>query len=164
MGDQQQTDEQWMREALALARHAAAIGEVPVGAVLVDENNQQIAGGWNQSIAASDPTAHAEIQALRAGAQVLQNYRLPNTTLYVTIEPCGMCVGAMIHARIKRLVFAAAEPKAGAVVSKTQMLAQAHNNHHIEVTQGILEAEASRLISDFFAARRAAKKAHDNQA
>ena len=157
MNDQAQTDQQWMAEALKLACQAADLGEVPVGAIVVDADNQLLGRGWNQPISGSDPTAHAEIVALRQAAATVGNYRLPNATLYVTIEPCTMCAGAMIHARIGRLVFAAPEPKAGAVVSRSQVLSQTHNNHKIEFTQGVSAAEASALVSDFFAARRAAK-------
>ncbi len=150
-------DRQWMNKALALAQHAASLGEVPVGAIVVDANNELIGEGWNQPISACDPSGHAEIVALRQAAAKLGNYRLPHTTLYVTLEPCTMCAGALIHARIGRLVFAATEPKAGAVVSQTQVLDQVHNNHRLEVSQGVCAEEASALISEFFAARRASK-------
>lgn len=148
----------WMKEALALAHQAAAIGEVPVGAILVDANNQAIGRGYNQPIGLHDPSAHAEIMALRDGAKQQGNYRLPNTTLYVTIEPCAMCAGTMVHARIKRLVYAAPEPKAGVVNSNLNLLSQSHNNHQIEVTAGVLEEEAGKMMSEFFANRRAQKK------
>jgi tRNA(adenine34) deaminase len=153
--NQADIDERWMTEALSLAKTAADLGEVPVGAVLVDSGNRVIGRGWNQPIAGCDPTAHAEIIALREGAKRLGNYRLPDTTLYVSVEPCAMCAGAMLHARIKRLVFATAEPKAGAVVSRLQLLSQAHNNHQVEVSQGLLADAAAALISGFFAKRRA---------
>lgn len=156
--NQHDIDRHWMSAALDLARRAADNGEVPVGAVLVDSDNQIIGRGWNQPISSCDPTAHAEVMALRDGAKQVGNYRLPNTTLYVTIEPCAMCAGALIHARIQRLVFAATEPKAGAVVSQAQMLSQAHNNHRVEVCQGMMAEEAGQLVSDFFANRRAEKK------
>lgn len=147
-------DEHWMRQALALARQGATAGEVPVGALLV-LGERNIGEGYNQPIVARDPTAHAEIVALRQAAIHMQNYRLPDTTLYVTIEPCTMCVGALIHARIKRLVFGAAEPRAGAVCSRFHLLEYAGSyNHRIEVTQGVLEAECGQLISSFFKARR----------
>ena len=161
----EEDDHRWMKEALVLAARAADSGEVPIGAVLVDAHGKAVGRGWNQPIATSDPTAHAEVMALRAAANSLGNYRLPNTTLSVTIEPCAMCAGALIHARVARLVFAAPEPKAGAVVSQAKLLAQAHNNHQVLVSQGVLEQEASRLMSDFFAARRAqtaAQKARGN--
>lgn len=152
-------DEFWMQQALALARQAADAGEVPVGAVVVlDAHN--IGDGYNQPIASKDPTAHAEIVALRRAAAHLQNYRLPDTTLYVTIEPCTMCVGALIHARVRRLVFGAREPRAGAVCSRFHLLGEvAGYNHRIEVSQGILEVECSELISSFFKARRSAAAA-----
>ena len=159
MLDQTAIDRHWMTLALSLADKAKALGEVPVGAVVVDADNHLIGEGWNQPIASHDPSAHAEIMAIRAAAQTLKNYRLPNTTLYVTIEPCAMCAGAMLHARINRLVFAALEPKAGAVISHQQLLSQPQNNHSVEVCQGVMQAEASALISNFFAAKRAAKKA-----
>ncbi len=158
MQNQQTIDARWMAEAISLARHAATLGEVPVGAILIDANNAVIGRGYNHPISSSDPTAHAEIMALREGAKTMGNYRLPGTTLYVTIEPCSMCAGAMVHARIDRLVFAAVEPKAGAVVSKAQVLNQPHSNHHIAVTAGVLEKDASELISGFFANKRAEKK------
>ena len=151
-------DQQWMTKALALAEKAAASGEVPVGAIIVDECNQVIGEGWNQPISSNDPTAHAEIIAVRQAAAHCGNYRLPNTTLYVTLEPCTMCAGAIIHSRIGRLVFAAAEPKAGAVVSQSQVLNQGHNNHSVEFTGGVCAEQASTMISQFFAARRADKK------
>ena len=158
MNQQELTDRAWMIRALELARKAAALGEVPVGAVLVDADDNVIGRGWNQPISGCDPTAHAEIMALREGAKARNNYRLPGASLYVTIEPCTMCAGALVHARIKRLVFAATEPKAGAVVSQTQTLELPHNNHQVEVCQGVMAAEAAALISGFFAARRAQKK------
>lgn len=149
-------DEHWMRQALALARQGATAGEVPVGAVLV-LGERSIGEGYNQPIVARDPTAHAEIVALRQAATYMQNYRLPETTMYVTIEPCTMCVGALIHARIRRLVFGAAEPRAGAVCSRFHLLEGTGSyNHRIEVTQGVLEAECGQLISSFFKARRSA--------
>lgn len=143
-----------MRKALELARQGALAGEVPVGAVLV-LGDELIGAGYNQPISASDPTAHAEIVALRQAAGHLHNYRLPDTTLYVTIEPCTMCVGALMHARIGRLVFGATEPRAGAVCSRFRLLdTPGVYNHHIEYAQGILEADCSQLISSFFQGRR----------
>ena len=158
MTDQLTIDRKWMNIALALARQAADSGEVPVGAVLVDGQGNMIGQGCNQPISRQDPTAHAEIIALRAGATATGNYRLPNTTLYVTIEPCSMCAGALLHARIERLVFATTEPKAGAVLSKMCLLDQAHHNHRITVSHGVRAEEAMALISNFFAQRRAAGK------
>ncbi len=147
-------DEYWMHKALMLAQQAAVAGEVPVGAVLVLDG-VSIGEGSNQPIGSADPTAHAEIIALRQAAASLHNYRLPATTLYVTIEPCTMCVGAMIHARVGRLVFGAVEPRAGAVCSRFRLLdAEGVFNHRIEYQQGLLEAESSELISSFFRARR----------
>lgn len=119
---QSDMDEKWMRHALRLADKAEQLGEIPVGAVLVDEQGNLLGEGWNLSISESDPTAHAEIVALRQGGQYLQNYRLLNTTLYVTLEPCTMCAGAILHSRIKRLVFGAADYKTGAVGSRFHFL------------------------------------------
>ena len=149
-------DAEWMIAALALAEEAQAVGEVPVGAVLVADG-QIIGRGSNRPIMASDPTAHAEILALQAAATARQNYRLPDATLYVTLEPCTMCFGAMVHARIKRLVFAALEPKAGAVVSHP-VTAAVSFNHTISVTHGVLAAHAGSLLSDFFTSRREASR------
>lgn len=145
-----------MERALQLAELAAEQGEVPVGAVLV-RNGEVIGEGWNQPIVADDPSAHAEIMALRRAAELSQNYRLPDTTLYVTLEPCLMCVGAMIHARIGRLVFAAREPKAGAVVSQLQLLEHSHFNHRILVSEGVLAEPCGKFLTQFFRARRAEK-------
>ncbi len=153
------SDQHWMELALQQARQAAELGEVPVGAVLVDAADRLISAGHNQPISAHDPTAHAEIVVLRNAAQKIGNYRLVNTTLYVTLEPCVMCVGAMIHARVKRLVYGALEPKTGAIVSSCELLDTATFNHQIEVTGGILEQPCATILSDFFAQRRAAKRA-----
>lgn len=151
-------DEKWMREALKLAQEAASADEVPVGAVVV--HNQQIIGkGSNAAISLNDPTAHAEVLALRAAAEYTQNYRLPGATLYVTLEPCTMCVGAMVHARIDRLVFGAREPKAGAVLSQHRLLEHPAMNTRVLVTEGILAMQCGAVLSAFFARRRAAKKA-----
>ena len=147
-------DNQWMVQAMDLAQRAEAMGEVPVGAVLVIDE-QVIGEGWNCPINSCDPTAHAEIQALRAGAQAVKNYRLPGSTLYVTLEPCAMCLGAMMHARVARLVFAAYEPRAGAVVSQLQLLDEPHFNHHIEWLGGLMQAQSSELLKSFFRRRRA---------
>jgi tRNA(adenine34) deaminase len=143
----------WMAEALALARAAQARGEVPVGAVVVSEGTI-VGRGGNAPIAGSDPTAHAEIAALREAAHALGNYRLPGCELYVTIEPCAMCAGAIMHARIRRLVFGAPDPKTGACGSVVDLFAERRLNHHTTVTGGV-EAEAcAALLSDFFASRR----------
>ena len=142
-------DEFWMRRALDLAERARSEGEVPVGAVLVMEDDC-IGEGWNRPISAHDPTAHAEIMALRAGAARLQNYRLPGATLYVTLEPCAMCAGAIVLARLKRLVHAAADPRAGAAGSVFNVLQSDQLNHRVELTSGILEQEAATLLQTFF--------------
>lgn len=147
------TDQQWMQEALALAQKAADQVEVPVGALLV-RNNQKIAEAWNQPISRSDPTAHAEILVLRQAGEYLQNYRLSDTTLYVTLEPCPMCAGAMLHARIKRLVFGAFDPKTGAAGSACQLFHGAHINHRIDVFGGVLSESCSLLIKTFFQKKR----------
>lgn len=146
-------DEHWIRHALKLAERAQEEGEVPVGAVQV-LNDEIIGEGWNRPIAAHDPTAHAEIIALRAGAEKLGNYRLNDTTLYVTLEPCIMCAGAMVHARIKRLVFGASDPKAGAIVSVFNILDSGRLNHRVEYVGGILADECGGMLSRFFEARR----------
>ncbi|WP_272992031.1 tRNA adenosine(34) deaminase TadA [Porticoccus hydrocarbonoclasticus] len=146
-------DREWMLEAMSLAEQAGAVGEVPVGALLV-RNGSVIGRGWNCSIGDCDPTAHAEIVALRDAARSVSNYRLPDTTLYVTIEPCTMCVGAMIHARIGRLVYGASEPRAGAVVSQLQLTEQTYFNHRIEVIGGLLAEQCGELVSQFFRQRR----------
>ena len=144
-----------MHQALALARQAQAASEVPVGAVVVIEN-VVVGTGLNRTIQNQDPTAHAECEALRAAARRLGNHRLPNTTLYVTIEPCMMCVGAIVHARVSQLVFGAREPKAGAVVSNVQALKHSHWNHTVEYTEGILAIESKTLMQEFFRSRRVA--------
>ncbi len=149
--------EDWMREALLLAGKAALLDEVPVGALVV-KDNRIIGRGYNQPISASDPTAHAEIMALRDAANHLGNYRLVDCTLYVTIEPCTMCAGAMVHARIKQLVYGAREPKSGVVHSNAQLLEQEYFNHRIACIGGVLEEPCSELISDFFRRRRQEKK------
>jgi tRNA(adenine34) deaminase len=148
------TDIDWMQQALAQARIAADIGEVPVGAVLVDADGQLLAAGHNQPISSCDPSAHAEITTLRAAALKRNNYRLPNTTLYVTLEPCTMCVGALVHARIKRLVYAASEPRSGAIESAQQLFETGEYNHRPEIEGGLLAAESSALLTAFFKARR----------
>jgi tRNA(adenine34) deaminase len=155
----ERNDHYWMELALQQAQQAAAQGEVPVGAVLVDENSRLIGSGHNQPISSHDPSAHAEIVAMRHAAAQIENYRLVNTTLYVTLEPCLMCVGAMIHARIKRLVYGALEHKTGAIVSHCQILDTTTFNHQIEIQGGILEQECASILSRFFEQRRLAKRA-----
>ena len=147
------TDNDWMSRALDLARRAEAEGEVPVGAVVVLDN-ACIGEGWNRPIAAGDPTAHAEIEALRTAAKAAGNYRLPGATLYVTLEPCVMCAGAMVHARIAKLVFGARDPKAGAAGSVFSILQTGRLNHRVEVVEGVAAAESSELLQSFFQARR----------
>ena len=149
------TDEQWMQRALALADKAEQIDEVPVGAIVV-RNNELIGAGYNAPISDCDPTAHAEIMALRAAATHLGNYRLVDCTLYVTIEPCTMCVGAIIHSRIQHLVFGAPEPKAGAVVSSAQLLDAPYLNHKVTCQGGVCEQECAHKIANFFAKKRKA--------
>jgi len=146
-------DELWMAEALSLAREADAAGEVPVGAVVV-LGGEIIGRGFNQPIGHHDPTAHAEIMALRAAAARLDNYRLPGATLYVTLEPCAMCAGAIMHARIARVVFGAPDPKTGVAGSVLDLFGEARLNHHAEITGGVLAPECGQLLSSFFAARR----------
>ena len=146
-------DAGWMREALAEARRAGADGEVPVGAVVV-RDGAIVGRGRNRPIGSTDPTAHAEIEALRAAAINLGNYRLPGAVLYTTIEPCLMCAGALVHARVARLVYGAAEPKAGAVASAAQVLGEPWINHRIEVVGGVLAEQCAALLVRFFAARR----------
>lgn len=142
-----------MHEALVLAEHAMAQEEVPVGAILVLED-KIIGKGWNQPISSNDPSAHAEIVALRSAAKTINNYRLLNSTLYVTLEPCLMCVGAILHARIKRLVFGAYDPKTGATGSVFNILTDTRHNHVVEVQGGVLEEESSGLLQKFFKQRR----------
>lgn len=143
-----------MLAALGCAREAGARGEVPVGAVLVDADGNELARGANAPIAANDPTAHAEIVVVRAAASRLRNYRLPGTTLYVTLEPCAMCVGALIHARVARVVYGAADPKGGACGSVLDFASDARLNHRIAVAGGLLGEESAGLLREFFAARR----------
>ena len=148
-------DEAFMREALALALRGAAEGEVPVGAVVV-KDGAIVGRGFNAPISIHDPTAHAEIRALREASAALGNYRLTGCSLYVTLEPCVMCAGAIMHARIERLVFGAADPKTGACGSIVDLFADKRINHHTEVAGGVLAAEAGKLLSEFFATRRKA--------
>ena len=153
MGVSVTDDNAWMRYALGLAQRAEQLGEVPVGAVVV-KDNRCIAEGWNNSIVSHDPTAHAEVVALRAAGIVVENYRLSDTTLFVTLEPCVMCMGALSHARVKRLVFGAYDPKRGAVCNALSLSDASFLNHHIDWTGGVLEADCSVLLKDFFRARR----------
>ena len=147
-------DEYWMRRALNLAERAQADGEVPVGAVMV-KDDECIGEGWNQPISTRDPSAHAEITALRAAAGRTENYRLPGTTLYVTLEPCAMCAGAIILARVSRLVYAAADPRSGAAGSVFNILQSEQLNHRVDLTAGVLELEAAAILQTFFKSRRA---------
>ena len=142
-----------MDRALELARHAGAVGEVPVGALLVRDGHC-VATGWNHPIAAADPTCHAEIHAMRTAAAEGGNYRLAGATLYVTLEPCVMCAGAIVHARIQRLVYAAPEPRTGAVVSRFQLLEPGLHNHDVTVRGGVRAAQSAELLRHFFRTRR----------
>jgi len=151
-------DAHFMRMALAQAEHARAAGEVPVGAVVV-LGNDVVAVGYNHPIVAHDPSAPAEMVALRGGGRVLRNYRLPGCELYVTLEPCLMCSGAIMHARVSRVVYGARDPKTGACGSVVDVFAESRLNHHADVQGGILEAECASTLSSFFAARRQAAKA-----
>lgn len=146
-------DERWMQLALEQAQLAADNGEVPVGAVLV-KDGELIASGFNQPISSCDPSAHAEIIVLRAAAKHLSNYRLPGTTLYVTIEPCTMCVGALIHARVERVVFGAPEPRAGALISASRLLDGTQFNHRIDVQSGVLADRCAAMMQNFFRRKR----------
>lgn len=146
-------DIKWMQHAIALARHAESVGEVPVGAVIV-KDDKLVAEGWNQPVTAHDPSAHAEVIALRAAAQSIENYRLVDTTLYVTLEPCAMCAGAIIHARVKRLVFAASDPRSGAAGSVFDILNTNKLNHIVEIEQGVLEEDCAQLLKQFFKNKR----------
>lgn len=146
-------DEQFMSQALELARHAAKQNEVPVGAVLVHDD-KIIAMGWNQPIARHDPSAHAEMIALRAGGIYLENYRLLNTTLYVTLEPCAMCLGAIIHARVARLVYGAHDPKTGMLGGALNLLDILPWTHPLTIQGGVLAAQSTELLQDFFKSRR----------
>lgn len=143
-----------MRRALALARRAGRWGEVPVGAVVVDEAGKTLAAEHNRSLSSCDPTAHAEILALRQAASAMGNYRLGGVTMYVSLEPCPMCAGALVWARVKRLVFGAWDPKAGALGSVVDLASQPELNHHPMVEGGLLAEESAALLKDFFAKRR----------
>lgn len=145
--------EQWMRRALALADRAENEGEVPIGAVVV-RDGALLGEGWNSVISHADPTAHAEVMALRDAARQVGNYRLPGSVLYVTLEPCTMCAGAMIHARVAQLVFAAREPRAGVVCSTCSMLDEPRYNHRVQWQEGVLADESSQRLQAFFRARR----------
>ena len=148
-----------MRLALEQAQKAYDQDEVPVGAVLTNATDDFIAHGYNQPISAVDPTAHAEIVVIREAARQLHNYRLPDTTLYVTLEPCAMCVGALLQARVSRVVFGALEPKTGAIQSVHQIFQSDHLNHYPEILGGVLESECAALMTKFFQQKRRAKKA-----
>ena len=154
LSDLELNHEYWMRHALNLAQRAWDEGEVPVGAVLV-HNNQVIGEGWNRPIGRHDPTAHAEIAALRDAARYRNNYRLPDCELFVTLEPCAMCAGAILHSRISRVVYGARDPKTGVHGSVVDLFAVDRLNHHTEVLGGVLAEECGQLLSGFFAARRA---------
>ena len=146
-------DETFMRRAIELAREAESAGEVPVGALIV-RDGEILAEGFNRPISTHDPTAHAEMVALRAAAARIDNYRLTGTTLYVTLEPCAMCAGAMVHARVQRLVYAATDPRAGASGSVFNVVQNPALNHRLEVTPGVLADECAQLLRNFFVARR----------
>ena len=149
--------EYWMQQAIQLAKKAAEEDEVPVGAIIV-KDNQLIAEGWNQLIQSHDPSAHAEIMAIRNAGKVLSNYRLIDTTMYVTLEPCSMCVGAMIHARVKQLVFGASDLKTGATGSAINLIHDSIHNHKIDVVSGVLEDESKQILQQFFKRKRELKK------
>jgi tRNA(adenine34) deaminase len=146
-------DQRFMREALELAAEGAARGEVPVGAVLV-QDGEVIGRGFNCPISTSDPSAHAEMVAIRAASQAVSNYRLPGSTLYVTLEPCAMCAGLIVHSRVQRIVFGASEPRAGMAVSRGQFFDQAFLNHRVLVEGGVLAEECGAMLKAFFKARR----------
>lgn len=148
--------EKWMLRALELAQQAEAHGEVPVGAILV-RDGQIVGEGYNQPISSKDPTAHAEIVALRSAANKLDNYRLPDCTLYVTVEPCAMCAGAIIHSRLKQVVFGTPEPRAGAVISQLNLLSATHTNHQVPFVEGVMAESCSEIISSFFRQKRQKK-------
>jgi tRNA(adenine34) deaminase len=150
---QAELDRQFMQEALDQAKLAAMAGEVPVGAVLI-RDGKIISRGFNQPISNSDPSAHAEMMALRAAAHIESNYRLPGTTLYVTLEPCIMCAGAMLHARVERVVFGAADPKTGAAGSVLNVFSEKQINHQTQVEGGIMSDECGQILRDFFKGRR----------
>jgi tRNA(adenine34) deaminase len=146
-------DEKWMQIAISEANLAKNLGEIPVGAVII-QNDKLIAKAHNQPILNHDPTAHAEVEALRKAGRKLKNYRLSGTTLYVTLEPCAMCLGAMMHARIERVIFGASDPKTGVCGSKVDLTSEAFFNHRIRVEGGVLEKETKNLLQSFFKSRR----------
>ena len=146
-------DNYWMSLALEQCQFASKAGEVPVGAVLV-KDGELVATGWNQPISKIDPTEHAEINCLRNAAKQLDNYRMPGCDLYVTLEPCAMCAGALVHARIQRLIFGATEPRAGTAVSQINLLQTDWMNHKVEVTGGVMADQCGQVLKDFFKARR----------
>lgn len=150
-------DEGFMAQALSLTSNAEKLGEIPVGAILV-RGDEVIAEGWNESITLNDPSAHAEMQVIRKAGQVLHNYRMPDTTLYVTLEPCPMCAGLLVHSRIQRIVFGAPDYKTGACGSIMNLVNHEALNHKIDVTGGVLANECGAVISNFFKRRRAEKK------
>jgi tRNA(adenine34) deaminase len=154
VADWNEADIRHMRRALALARRAGRLGEVPVGAVVVDEAGRTLAAEHNRSLTSCDPTAHAEILALRKAAAAMGNYRLGGVTMYVSLEPCPMCAGALVWARVKRLVFGAWDPKAGALGSVVNLAAQPELNHHPMVEGGLLADESAEILREFFAERR----------
>jgi tRNA(adenine34) deaminase len=151
------SDEKFMREALDLARRAAEAGEVPVGAVIV-RDGAIVGRGYNQPVSGNDPTAHAEMVALRDAAAGIGNYRLGECELFVTLEPCAMCAGAIMHARVSRVVYGAADPKSGACGSVVDLFAEGRLNHHAKIVAGVMADEAASLLRDFFAARRKAPR------
>jgi tRNA(adenine34) deaminase len=150
----QQSDQSYMERALACARAAREAGEVPVGAVLVDADGNVLAEAGNSPIAVNDPTAHAELRVLRAAAELCKNYRLPGTTLYVTLEPCPMCAGALVHARVSRIVYGAADPRAGACGTVLNIAQCDALNHRIDVVGGVVAEQSTALLKSFFAERR----------
>ena len=154
-------DIDWMQLALAQAAQAQQLGEVPVGAVLVDAQGELLATGFNRTIIDHDPTAHAEVVALRAGAKQVQNYRLPGASLYVTLEPCAMCLGAMMHARLARVVFGATDPKTGVCGSVLNLALEKQLNHHTQVEGGVLAQECGDTLRQFFKERRSKDFKHD---
>ncbi|KIQ37387.1 MULTISPECIES: tRNA adenosine(34) deaminase TadA [Pseudomonas syringae group] len=156
-------DQYFMREALALAAQGALLGEVPVGAVVV-QNGEIIGRGYNCPISGSDPSAHAEMVAIREAAKAVDNYRLPGSTLYVTLEPCSMCAGLIVHSRVARVVYGALEPKAGIVQSQGQFFSQGFLNHRVLYEGGVLGEECGVMLSEFFRMRRAAKDAEKGKA
>ncbi|VFP83900.1 tRNA-specific adenosine deaminase [Candidatus Erwinia haradaeae] len=152
-------DERWMHHAIVLAYYAQNQGEVPIGAILV-LNNKVIGKGWNQPIESHDPTAHAEIIALRQGGKVLRNYRLTESVLYVTLEPCAMCAGAIVYSRVSRLVYGARASKDGTINTCLHTLRDTRTNHHVQVNGGVLKTECSNILTHFFYQKRAEKRIH----